>query len=173
MPHLAELFRASQSDEERAAFVQEMLVLIDAADQPRYDVLPALRLVCTWLAQRSGGDPSALRRLEKAQEQMQDHQSAASLHEVQAFTARLHGEWAQVAAGYEAAAAKWQALERPYDRLRALAELGEALAHTGDKDIAATVHRQATALVKQLPAELGNRALKEAFMASPLVSRWS
>lgn len=171
--HLAQMARAAQSEREQAALVQEMLVLIDGASVHRFDALPALRLVCSWLARRSGGDVSAISHLEKAHTQMRDRQSAASLYEVRALGAGIRGEWAQAVADYTAAAANWEALERPYDFLRTLAGLGQALAHVDDTAALHAVQRQAAARIEQLAAELADPEMKRAFLASPLVRDFS
>lgn len=169
VPHLGQLARAAQSEQERAGLVQEMLVLLDATAYARYETLPALRLACTWLAQTSGGDTGALDRLEKAYPQMQDRLSAASLHEVQAIAAGIRGEWGQAVSDFEVAAANWEALQRPYDLLRTLAGLGQALAHTEDSAAIRAVQRQSASLIEQLASELAEPALKQAFLVSPLV----
>jgi predicted ATPase/DNA-binding SARP family transcriptional activator len=168
-PHLGQLARAAQSEHERNGLVQEILTLHDAAAYARYDALPAVRVACAWLAQTSGGDPAASNRLEKAHAHLQNRLSAASLYEVRAKAAGIRGEWAQAVAGYETAAANWEALQRPYDLLRTLAGLGQALAHTGDTAAATAVRRQAASLIEQLGAELDDAELKQAFLASPLV----
>jgi predicted ATPase/DNA-binding SARP family transcriptional activator len=167
--HLAQMARAAQFEQEQAALVQEMLVLIDRAPVHRFDALPALRLVCTWLARRTGGDVSALAYLDKAHAQMQDRQSVASLHEVRGVVAGIRGEWAQAVAGYTAAAANWEALERPYDLLRTLAGLGQALAHTSDTDALHAVQQQAAPHIEQLAAEIADPEMKGAFLTSPVV----
>jgi DNA-binding SARP family transcriptional activator len=169
VPHLAQLARAAQSEPERAGLVQEMLVLLDAAAYARYDALSALRLACAWLAQTSGGDTAALKRLEKAHAHLQNGHSAASLHEVRAVAAAIRGEWAQAVADYEAAAENWGVLQRPYDLLRTLAGLGPALTHTAETAAANHVQQQTSALIAQLAAELAGPELKQAFLASPLV----
>lgn len=177
LPHLGQLARAAQSEEDMAGLAQEILGLIDATANARFDALPALRVACTWLAQTSAGDPAALTRLEKARQQLHDRQSAASLFEVQAVAAGLRGDWAQAVASYQEAAANWEALQRPYDLLRTLAGLGQALAfaiandaQTGDRTASSAVQQQAVSLIEQLANELAEPELKGAFLASPLVA---
>ncbi|HSJ54056.1 MAG TPA: tetratricopeptide repeat protein, partial [Anaerolineae bacterium] len=165
VPHLGQLARTVESEEERAGLMQEMLALIDRAAYLRYDVLPALRLTGTWLAETSGGDRSSLGRLEKAHGQMQGRQSAACVYEVQALAAGLRGEWTQAVAGYEAAAANWETLQRPYDLLRAWAGLAQALAHTGDRAAGAAVRQRAAPWIERLAAELSDPATRQAFLA--------
>jgi hypothetical protein len=170
VPHLGQLARCVQSQAQVAELVQEILSLTDTAAYPQYEIIPALTLACGWLAQSSGGDITALGRLEKAHMQMQNRQSAASLYEVQAAAAGIRGELARAVSDYEAAAANWEALQRPYDQLRTLAGLGQALAHTDDTAAIRTVQEQATSLIEQLTTELAEPALKQAFLASPLIT---
>lgn len=169
VPHLGQLARAAQSEEERAELMQEMLAMIDAGVYLRYDTLPALRLVCAWLAQTSGGAITALARLEKVHQQLQNRQSTALLHETRAFAAEIRGEWRQAIQDYEAAVENWQALQRPYDLLRALAGLVRVLSQTTDSAALRAVHRQAILQIEQLADGLADPELKRAFLDSPLV----
>ena len=169
LPHLYQLARLARSEQEKAGLVQEMLGLIDAATYARYETLPAIRLSCAWLAQTSGGDRASFTRLEKAHKQLQDRQSAASLYEIIALAAVIRGEWAQAISNYEAAAANWEALQRPYDHLRTLAGLVQALAETNDTASIQVVGQQAASRIEQLAAELAEPELKQAFLASSLV----
>lgn len=171
IPHLGQLARAAPSEEEKAGLVREILVLIDAAAYARFDTLPAISLVCTWLAQTSSGDPATLNRLEKAHQQMQNRQSAASLYEVRAIAAGIRGEWAQAVSDYEAAAANWKVLQRPYDLLRTLVSLSQALARTEDTVAISLAQKQTISLIEQLAHELVEPGLKQAFLASPLIGK--
>ncbi len=101
---------------------------------------------------------------------MQDRQSAASLYEIRAVAAGIRQEWSQAAADYEVAAANWEALGRPYDHLRALAGLVQALAHSHDSAAIVAAQEQAATRIEQLAAELTEPALEQAFLASPLVA---
>lgn len=175
--HLGQLARLAEFEQERADLVQEILALLDATAYARYDTLPALRLACTWLAQTTSGDRGSIKRLEKAHEQLQDRQSVASLYEVRAYVAGIRGEWAQAVSDYETAAANWEALQRPYDLLRTLAGLNQsltfALANAPSKEYTAaliTVQHKAAFLIKEFKSELDDPALRQAFLASPLVS---
>jgi DNA-binding SARP family transcriptional activator len=169
VPHLGQLARCAQTQTKMAEFVQEILTLIDSTTYPRYETLPALRLACGWLAQSSGGDPAAFYRLEKAHMQMPNLQSAASLYEVRAVAAGIRGEWESAVSHYKVAVENWQALQRPYDLLRTLAGLQEALTDTGDTAAMYVVRQQATSLVEQLASELVEPEIRRSFLASPLV----
>jgi len=168
VPHLGQLARCAQSPAQVAELVQEILSLTGATAYPPYEIMPALTFACGWLARSSGGDPAALGRLEKAHTQMQNRQSAASLHEVRAIAAGIRGEWEQAVLHYKVAAANWEALQRPYDLLRTLAGLNQALIHTADTAAANAVQQQATSKIEQLATELAEPELKQAFLASPL-----
>jgi hypothetical protein len=149
--------------------MQEILLMSDAPGSARYDMLPALTLASIWLAQTSGGDTAALARMEQADAQMGNRQSAASLSEVRAATAGTRGEWDQAVVNYEAAAAHWEALERPYDLLRALAGLSLALNRSGHGTSERVVQDWAFSLIEQLAGELTEVDLRATFLASSLV----
>ncbi len=169
VPHLAQLARCVPTPHQEAELVQEILALVDAADYHPYEIMPALRIACNWLAQASGGDPAAYARLEKAHAQMRCVQSAASLSEGQAYAAGLRDEWKLAAAGFAEAAEHWEALKRPYDRLRALAGLGKAHVQTGDLRALRSVRQHSARILERLAAELDGAAEQRAFLASPLV----
>jgi predicted ATPase/DNA-binding SARP family transcriptional activator len=181
IPHLGQLSRCAYSAAEITELMNEILELIDSSSYPRYEILPALRMTCTRLAQASGGDPASLNRLEKAHAQMQNRQSIATLFEVQAAAAGIRGEWEIAAACYRTAAENWEALKRPYDLLRTLDGLSRALisahredSHSGDhnsiwdgslKEISMQIER----IIIELASELDEPEAKQAFLASPVV----
>jgi DNA-binding SARP family transcriptional activator/predicted ATPase len=167
--HLGQLSRLAREESERAGLVREMLALVDASPYTRYDTLPALRLACAWLVQTSGGDPAAYSRLEKAYEQMRDHQAAAALHEVKALAAGIRGEWRQTISDYQVAAVHWESMGRPYDLLRVVAGWLQALASTGDDAGLAAVRQKAQSVIEKLSEELVDPEMKKSFLASPLV----
>ncbi|HZW02373.1 MAG TPA: AAA family ATPase, partial [Anaerolineaceae bacterium] len=169
-PFLGQLARAAASDAERAEIIQEILALVDESPFARYDVLPALMVACGWLAQTTGGDPAALSRLEKAHEFLRTRQSTAALHEVRGFAAGVRGDWALAIADYQVAAASWEALQRPYDRLRVLTALDEASRRAGDTNTSQTVQQAANAVIEQLAGELEEPEWKAAFLQSALAA---
>jgi predicted ATPase len=176
VPHLEQLTRCARSEVEMAELVQEILTLVDATTYPRYEILPALRQACTWLAKASGGDTAALKRLEKARAQMMNNQSAAALYEAQAVAAGIRGDWGQAVSHYEAAAAHWERLKRPYDLLRTLAGLVNALSFTQltgaqpeNRKALRDVQTKSGFIIEQLAGELDELEVKQAFLASPLV----
>jgi tetratricopeptide (TPR) repeat protein len=169
VPHLGQLARCARSPAQVAELVQEILSLSDNAPYPQYEILPALRLACNWLAQSSEGDPGTLGRLEKTHAQMQNRQSLASLSEVQAVAAGIRAEWEQAVSHYEVAAENWEALQRPYDLLRTLVGLGEALIRVKDTVAPETVQIRTGSIIEQLTSELDDPELKQSFLTSPLV----
>jgi hypothetical protein len=168
VPHFGQLARCVQPQTQVEAFVKEILSLTDAAAYPPYEVLPAMTLACTWLAQNTGGDATAAGRLERVHEQLQKRQSAASLYEVRAVVAGIRGEWERAVLHYEIAATNWEALKRPYDQLRVLVGWRQALARSraggGGRSEPVTlesVRQNEKGIVDQLANELDDPALKD------------
>jgi predicted ATPase/DNA-binding SARP family transcriptional activator len=170
VPHLGQLARCVQSEVDVTGLVQEIFSLTDATAYSPYEIMPALTFACGWMAQSSGGDPTALERLEKVHQQKQNRQSTASLNEVRAYAAGFRGEWGQAVSLYRVAAANWEALQRPYLLLRALTGLIQALIHTADITAADAVQQQATSRIEQLANEIDDPGVKGTFLASPLVA---
>lgn len=169
VPHLGQLARCAQSQAQAAGLVQEILSLTDSAAYPPYEIMPALTMACSWLAQSTAGDMTTLLRLDKVHIQMQNQQSAASLYEVRAFAAGIRGEWGQAVSYYKVAATNWEALQRPYDLLRTLAGMSRALISSADTASANAVQQQAALRIEQLASELDDPEVKRSFLASPLV----
>lgn len=176
VPYLGQLARCARSQAQMAGLVQEIFSLTDTTAYYPYEVIPALTMACGWLAKNSGGDPTTLVRLEKVHTQMQNRQSAASLYEVQAFSAGIRGEWEQAASFYRIAAENWEALQRPYDLLRTLggqvkalsfAQLGGAVSK--NRKILREVRTKTVSIIEQLADELEEPEVKQAFLVSPLV----
>jgi predicted ATPase len=177
VPHLGQLVRCAHSRAQVAELVEDILSLTDASAYPPYEIMPALTLACGWLAHSSGGDPAALSRMKKAHTQMQNRQSAASLHEVQAAAAGIRGEWGQAVVEYKAAAAHWEKLERPFDLLRTRSGWVKALSFAQASGIqpensaaVREVQSKTASIVEQLADQLDEPEVKQAFLASPLIA---
>jgi tetratricopeptide (TPR) repeat protein len=177
VPHLGQLARAFASlglDVETAALVQEFLEVIDRTpDAQSASTLPLL-FACRWLATHptSGGLPAAracLGRLERAYRQMGSPDTEAAYHEGQGIIALAEENPTQAVESFRYAASQWQALNRPYDQLRALRGLGQALEQLGDPRQARTALDQALHLVEMLATQLDDPTLKTTFLNSPLV----
>jgi hypothetical protein len=176
VPHLGQLARCVQSQAQVAGLVQEIFSLTDTAAYPPYEIVPALTLACAWFLQNSRGDPITLGRLEKMHVQMNNHQSFAAFHEVQAAAAEVRGEWEQAISHYEAAVAKWEILKRPYDILRTLEGLVKALSFAQKAGIRPEtkpsiqdVQSKARLITEQLANQLDDPHLRETFLLSPRV----
>lgn len=176
VPHLGQLARCVQSQARKDSLVQEIFSLTDTVSYPPYEIMPSLMVACEWLAQRSGGDSTTLERLEKVNNQIQNHQSAASLHEVRAIAAGIRGEWGQAVSDYKIAAANWEVLGRSYDMLRTLVGLVKALSfihlasdQTEEREFSLEIRKKISLIIKQLGDELDEPEVKQAFLASPLV----
>jgi predicted ATPase/DNA-binding SARP family transcriptional activator len=170
-PHLAQLARASTVEEHEGLF-EEILALVDSVEYGRYDMMPALLLASSWLARQSGGDPSALRRLERVHEKMHNHQSAASLREIEGEIAALRGDWDRAAVSFRQAANEWAILQRPYDLLRALSGLALVYKSSGDGSALRQIQKKATRVIQQLTAELTEPELRNRFTQSTIVRRF-
>jgi Flp pilus assembly protein TadD len=110
-----------------------------------------------------------LRRLEQAYGQIVSPETEAAYHEGQGITALAEDNPTQAVEPFRSAVAGWQALNRPYDQLRALRGLGQALEQLGDPRQARTVRDQALQLVETLAAQLDDPTLKTTFLNSSLV----
>lgn len=167
IPHLAELARCTPREDVRAGLMQEILAAFDAVEYPHYESLPALRLACSWLAQESGGDPAALDRLAGVRQRMPGHYPAASFEEARAYAAALRGDWTLAADASRAAAAHWETLQRPFDRLRALAATHQALVQQKAPDASRETGRQMKGMIVHLASELADPEIRRAFLDLP------
>jgi len=177
VPHLGQLARALASlgrEVETAALVQEFLAVIDRTpDAHPASTLPLL-FACQWLASQpaAGGLPAAqacLRRLEQAYGQIVSPETEAAYYEGQGIITLAEENPTQAVEPFRYAVARWQALNRPYDQLRALRGLGYALGQLGDLPQAQTARDQAFHLVETLAAQLDDPTLRTSFLNSPLV----
>jgi DNA-binding SARP family transcriptional activator/predicted ATPase len=176
-PHLAQLARALillGRESDAAEAVRELLDLISRTpDFHPFNTVPLLFL-CRWLASRptSGALLDArviLSALEHADAQLGSPVTAAALSEARGLLALRGGEAPHAARYLQHAAAQWQSLGRPYDQIRALADLERALA--GDTAAARAALDQALGLIASLAAQLDAAELKAAFLNSPLIQQ--
>ena len=171
IPHLRELARLAESEEDRAGLVKEILERVDSVSDPRYEIYPALVMACKWGAKVSPGDIPALEHLEIAHQREQCRQSAASLNEVKGYIAGVREVWEESASFYRDSLENWQDLDRPYDTLRSWAGLLQALDQSGDSGAANDHRKQAISIVDRLSAELDDPGQRNAFLSSSLVNR--
>ncbi|MCB0155859.1 MAG: hypothetical protein KDF65_13760, partial [Anaerolineae bacterium] len=84
--------------------------------------------------------------------------------------AALANQEAGVAEPYlREAVAGWRSMQRPYDQLRALAYLGQALRQRGRVAQARATWGQALEIVDSLASQLEDSDLKAAFLKSPFL----
>jgi transcriptional regulator with XRE-family HTH domain/tetratricopeptide (TPR) repeat protein len=175
--HLGQLARAFAllgPEAETTALVQEFLDLIDRTPDAHPSSTLPLLFACQWLASHpaSGGLPAAracLWRLEQAHQQSGGMDIEAAYHEGQGIIALTEEDPTGAVEPFRYAARRWQALNRPYDQLRALCGLGRTLKQLGDLGQARTALDQALYLVEMLATQLDDPTLKTTFLNSRLV----
>jgi predicted ATPase len=176
-PHLAQVARAlilQGKVTEAADVVRELLALF--AQTPDFhprNTMPLLFL-CRWLAGRT--TPGALDdarammlALERAATQIGGPETEAARSEAQGALALSDGALGRAVESFRRAVDGWQALGRPYDQARVLADLGRTLALADDAGGARAAFDQALSLIDSLAAQLDAAELKTAFLNSPLV----
>jgi tetratricopeptide (TPR) repeat protein len=133
-----------------------------------------LLFACQWLAEQ--GAPRAieaaracLRRLERANELIASPETDAALSEGRGSMALAEGDHAQAVDYFQHALTRWQELDRPYDHIRALSSLGQALMRSGETQEAHAVFDQALDIVEILATELEDAELQSSFFDSQLV----
>jgi tetratricopeptide (TPR) repeat protein len=176
-PYLAQRARALAllgREADAADVVRELLELI--ARVPNFDPRNTMPLVflCRWLAGRPtpGSLDDArtiLLKLERAAAQLRSRETEAALCEARGAFALRQGATDQAIEPLRRAADIWQALERPYDQTRALADLARALSEAGAASEARAAVEQALGLVEALAGQLEVTEMKAAFLTSPLV----
>jgi tetratricopeptide (TPR) repeat protein len=180
-PHLAQVARALfllGKDSDAADIVRELLELLAQTPDraPVFhpeNVVPLISL-CRWLAARPApgvldGTRAILLALERADEQIRSPETAAALSEARGALTLSKGSPDEAVESFRRAADIWQAVNRPYDQVRALADLGRCLALAGDAAEARAALDLALSLVESLAAQLDATELKAAFLSSSLV----
>jgi tetratricopeptide (TPR) repeat protein len=176
VPHLGQLARALAGlglETETTAIVEELLALFDHTPDTHRNNALALLFACQWLAAHpAAGDLAAARaclsRLERAA-QIGSPETTAAYDEGQGIIALAEDNPAQAVRLFQSAAGQWQALNRPYDQLRALRGLGQALRQTGDTGQAQAAFKQALGLIETLARQLEDTELKASFLNSLVV----
>jgi len=177
VPHLGQLARSFALlglEAETPALVGEFLDVIDRTPDAHPSSTLPLLFACQWLAGHpaSGGLPAAracLSRLEHAHRQSGSADMEAAYHEGRGIIALAEENPTRAVEPFRHAASRWQALDRPYDQLRALCGLGSALEQLGDLQQARTALDQAFHLVETLATQLDDPTLKTTFLDSWLV----
>lgn len=176
-PLLGELIRVysllkltSQTQE----VIQELCDRLDRATHYDHGVSPALLFAICWLAAQKNEQAieeaqTCVRRLERVERQIGNILTELALSEGRAIVAAAAGDSDGAIDHFQGAVAGWASLGRPYDHMRALKGLGEALAKKGDEQNARRAFEQALTIVEKLAAQLEEAALKESFLNSRLV----
>jgi tetratricopeptide (TPR) repeat protein len=97
--------------------------------------------------------PLAQQQLARLDEQYHTPATAACLLEGQGWLALIEGNVAAAAVAFKQAEAKWQALGHPYDQVRALGGLGQALALADDRRGVKSASARAEELINVLKAQ--------------------
>ncbi|MBE7471936.1 MAG: hypothetical protein DPW09_19805 [Anaerolineae bacterium] len=176
VPHLGQLARALAGlglETETTAIVEELLALFDHTPDAHRNNALALLFACQWLATHPAARDLAaaracLSRLERAS-QIGSPETEAAYDEGQGIIALAEDNPAQAARLFQSAVGQWQALNRPYDQLRALRGLGQALGQTGDTGQAQATFKQALGLIETLAGQLEDTELKASFSNSIVV----
>ncbi len=133
-----------------------------------------LLFACRWLAgaEAAEGLDNArvcLRLTALSDVQMNNPVKAAILNEGRASLALAEGSAQQAIEGFRQAVTGWQTVGRPYDQLRALKGLGQALAQRNDSDGTRAALDQALGITETLSAQLEEPDLRTSFLNSTLV----
>lgn len=171
--HLAELARALGalgSPEEAIEMVRELVEVIKRGGyESRHSTLPLLN-ACYLLAGHPHPGPlnKVMAALERTNQRSRSGATAAALREAQGV-AFLRDKPQQAIEPLRQAVSLWQTLGRPYDRIRALNSLGQALSQTENSREAQAAFVEAHRLINSLVAQLEEAELKASFLNSPLV----
>jgi len=111
----------------------------------------------------------AHQQLTRLDEQYHTPATAACLLEGSGWLALVEGKAAEAAVAFQQAAARWQAIDHPYDIARTLHGLGQALVQADDRRSAYVAWEQAVDVINRLAAQLDDHELRAAFLNSLLV----
>jgi tetratricopeptide (TPR) repeat protein len=185
VPHLEQLARAYAAlglEAEAGQTVQHFLDLIDRSPYLDWSCTMPIIFACSWYTTRPemlAAARACLPRLERAHNQFRTLESEAALAEGQGIIALAEGAPSTATHHFRQAAAAWEALGRPYDQIRALKGVGDALHawHTqhpqaGPVDSHSSSARlafsQALAILDSLAAQVSDPVLKTSFLGSQL-----
>lgn len=109
----------------------------------------------------------SLQRLEQRNAKERNPAAAAALHEAEGIVTLLQNTPQKAIEPLRQAVSLWQTLGRPYDQIRALSSLGQAVSQTKNSRQAREVFAKAHRLVESLAAQLDEAELKTSFLNSP------
>ncbi len=179
---LGELARAEAVRGQREATVTAAREILKLTGQARYlfpNMSMALLFICQLPLVFGGREMvqaahSAYQQLARLDRQYGTPTTSACLLEGKGWLALAEANLvkvaiAEAAATFERATVKWQALNHPYDEVRALSGWGQALAQAGDREGSQLAWERAKGLINVLAAQLDDHTFKFAFLHSPLV----
>jgi predicted ATPase/DNA-binding SARP family transcriptional activator len=180
-PHLGQLARSLAALEQAAetvAIIQEFLAVHRRIPFGHAHTIPALLVACRWLTEQPS--PSSLKtaedclhHLEQIEAQFHSQESAAALAEARGLAALGNQQTTVAVEQFRQASTHWGSLNRPYDQVRALNDLGQALRQLGEMGQAQAVLTQALSLIETLAEQLEDPATKATFLNSPLAQQLS
>jgi DNA-binding SARP family transcriptional activator len=174
--HLAELARALVglgSPEEAIEVVRELVAAVRRGGyDSRFSTLPLLKACHLFVGHTHLGPinevMAALQQIERTNPRSHSRATVAALREGQGV-ALLRDTPYKAIEPLRQAVGLWQTLGRPYDQIRALNSLGQALSQTENGREAQATFAEAQRLIMLLVAQLEDAELKASFLNSPLV----
>ncbi|MBI1881061.1 MAG: hypothetical protein HYR94_23015, partial [Chloroflexi bacterium] len=173
--HLAELARALAalgSPEEAIEVVHKLVAAIKRGGYASHlSTLPLLKAYHLLVGHTHPGPihevMAALQQIERTNPRSHGRATVAALREGQGI-ALLRDTPHKALEPLRQAVSLWQTLGRPYDQIRALNGLGQALSQTENSREAQATFAEAQRLIKSLVAQLEDAELKASFLNSPL-----
>lgn len=174
---LGELARAAARRGQPEAAVAIAREILELTGQARYlfpNMSMALLFICQLPALLDAPEmvhaaQFALQQLVRLDEQFNTQATTACLREGRGWLSLVEGNGGETAVAFQQAAARWQALDHPYDMARTLHGLGQALAQSGDRRSAHVAWEQAIEVINRLAAQLDDHELRVVFLNSLLV----
>ncbi|MFN8454540.1 MAG: tetratricopeptide repeat protein [Anaerolineae bacterium] len=173
--YLAELARALValgSPEEAIDLVPELVAVIKRGNYvSRFSTLPLLKVYHLFAGYSQPGPINqvmvAFQQVERTNPGTHSRATTAALREGQGV-ALLGDRPHEAIEPLRQAVNLWQTLGRPYDHVRALNSLGQALIRAGEPDEVGVACNQALRLIESLAVQLEDAALKTSFLNSPV-----
>jgi hypothetical protein len=163
VPHSGELacsLAALGREEETAARIQELLVLLKRTPSNHGNCIPPILSAFRWSVQNRANPQSleaardCLYRLEQIEAQLSSQESRATLAEARGIEALWDRKIAVAADQFQQAVTYWANLNRPYDQARVLNSLGQSLLQTDDSRQAQAALSQTHGLIEILAGQL-------------------
>ena len=152
------------------------MAVVDQNPYLERDTTAALLAACR-AAFQCPTDPSLvmaeawLPRIQRARQQLRAPEADASWMEAAGVLALMSGEPGRSLEPLQAASAAWDKLGRPYDAARAMLDLGQALAASGQAAQAAACLDRVLGTLERLAEELSDEPSRAAFLQSQMVEQ--